>query len=149
MNETKIRQQLLQDFEQFARRMRLQYIFHGQNKEPHPFHVKSDWMPLVQPSVALESYLENIKSQLSEIKTTKPKNNLSRNEIKAVAELKNNTDKSKKGRQGYNNSHYEQIRQNKGGPSARLDIREHYKPLDKPMVNDTNQRVNEIITQLH
>ena len=118
VNETKIRQQLLQDFEQFARRMCLQYIFHGQNKEPHPFHVKSDWMPLVQPSVALESYLKNVKSQLSEIKTTKPKNNLSRNEIKAVAELKNNTDKSKKGRQGYNNSHYEQIRQNKGGPSA-------------------------------
>ena len=42
-DETKIRHQLLQDFEQFARRMRLQYIFHGQKKEPHPFHVKSNW----------------------------------------------------------------------------------------------------------
>ena len=55
-NETRIRPQLLRDFEQFARRMRLQYIFHGQNKEPHPFHVKSKWMPPVQPSIALESY---------------------------------------------------------------------------------------------
>ena len=53
-NENSIRQQLLRDFEQFARRMRLQYIFHGQNKEPHPFHVKSQWMPPVQPSIALE-----------------------------------------------------------------------------------------------
>ena len=35
-------QQLLRGFEQFARRMRLQNIFHGQNKEPHPFHVKSN-----------------------------------------------------------------------------------------------------------
>ena len=67
-----IRQQLLRDFEQFARRMRLQYIFHGQNKEPHPFHVKSQWMPPVQPSIALESYLEHVKIQLAEITLTKP-----------------------------------------------------------------------------
>ena len=31
-NETKIRQQLLRDFEQFARRMRLLYIFHGKTE---------------------------------------------------------------------------------------------------------------------
>jgi len=149
VNETKIRQQLLQDFEQFARRMRLQYIFHGQNKEPHPFHVKTNWMPPVQPSVALESYLENVKSQLSEIKTTKPKNNLSRNEIKAVTELKNNTainlKKADKGTTTVIMNKSDKIKE----AQVQLDIREHYKPLDKPMVNDTNQRVNEIITQLH
>ena len=39
--ENQIRQQLLQDFNQFSRRMRLRYIFHGKNKEQHPFHVKS------------------------------------------------------------------------------------------------------------
>ena len=75
-NETTIRHELLQDFEQFARRMGLQNIFHGQNKEPHPFHVKSNWIPLVQPSVALVSYLENVKVQLAEIKTIKPEYNL-------------------------------------------------------------------------
>ena len=53
-NENKIRQQLLRDFEQFARRMRLRYIFHGNDKEPHPFHVKSNWIPPVQSSIALE-----------------------------------------------------------------------------------------------
>ena len=68
--------------------MRLQYIFHGQNKEPHPFHVKSNWMPPVQPSVALESYLEDVKAQLADITVTKPKNNLSREEVKALKELK-------------------------------------------------------------
>ena len=67
-DDTKIRHQLLQDFEHFARRMCLQYIFHGQNKEPHPFHVKSRWIPPVQPSVALESYLESVKVQLTKIK---------------------------------------------------------------------------------
>ena len=75
-NKTTIRRQLLRDFEQFARRMRLQYIFHGQDKEPHPFHVKSNWMPPVQQSIALESYLESVKPQLADIRIDKPKNNL-------------------------------------------------------------------------
>ena len=62
-NDNLIRRQLLQDFNQFARRMRLQYIFHGQDKEPHPFHVISNWEPPVQQSVALESFLERVKWQ--------------------------------------------------------------------------------------
>ena len=53
--ENLIRCKLLADFDQFARRIRLQYIFHGEENEPHPFHVKSDWKQPVQPSVALES----------------------------------------------------------------------------------------------
>ena len=53
-------------------------FFPGQNKEPHPFHVKSNWMSLVQPSVALESYLENVKVQLAEITTMKPPNNITK-----------------------------------------------------------------------
>ena len=71
--------------------MRLKYIFHKENKEPHPFHVHADWNPPVQKSVALESYLENVKIQLAEIKPIKPKNNLSHNEYKALTELKKNT----------------------------------------------------------
>ena len=58
--ESHIRTQLLNDFKAFARRMRLQYIFYGQDKEPHSFHVKSNWEPPVQPSVTLESYLEKV-----------------------------------------------------------------------------------------
>ena len=71
--QTQIRRQLLQDFDQFARRMRLQYIFQGDDKEPHPFHVKSTWVPPIQQSVALESYFKEVKFQLAEIKFTKPK----------------------------------------------------------------------------
>ena len=59
--QTQIRRQLLQDFDQFTRRMRLQYIFQGEDNEPHPFHIKSTWVPPIQPSVALESYLEKVK----------------------------------------------------------------------------------------
>ena len=41
--------------------MQLQYIFHGEENEPHPFHIKSDWEPPVEPSVALETFLEEVK----------------------------------------------------------------------------------------
>jgi len=65
--ETQIRPHLLKDFYHFTRRMCLQYILHGEDNELHPFHVKSNWILPVQPSVAPESYLEEIKVQLAEI----------------------------------------------------------------------------------
>ena len=71
--------------------MRFQYISHGQNKEPHPFHVRWNWVTPVQPSIAHESDLENVKTKYAEITLTKPKNNLSRNEFMALKELKNNS----------------------------------------------------------
>ena len=64
--------------------MHLKYMFHGKNREVHPFYVKSDWSPPVQPSVALKRYLEEVKSQLAEKKITKPKNYLSRKEHEAL-----------------------------------------------------------------
>jgi len=67
-------------------------MYHGENNEPHPFHIKSNWNPPVQPSVTLESYLEEVKLELAEIEIAKPKNNLPFNEIKAIKELKNNPD---------------------------------------------------------
>ena len=72
-----MRRQLLTDINQFARRMRLQYIFQGEEKKPHPFHVKSDWDPLVQPSVALETFLEEVKLELTSIEFDNPKDHIS------------------------------------------------------------------------
>ena len=148
-NATRIKQQLLRDFEQFARRMRLLYIFHGQNREPHPFHVKSTWMPQVQHSVALKSYLENVKTQLAEIKITKPKNNLSRNEVKALKELKNNPAiKLKKADKGTTT-----VIMNKADKiyeaNVQLDNRKHYERLKAPMVKTMQEKVNDLINRLH
>ena len=61
--------------------MRLQYIFYGQDKEPHSFHVKSNWEPPVQPSGTLESYLEKVKTELAEVKTTCLSMNLKSNNV--------------------------------------------------------------------
>ena len=87
-NDNLIRQQLLHDFEKFARRMRLQYMYYGTEKEKHPFYVKSNWNPPVQQSVALESYLEEVKISLAEINLTNPKNNLPPAEREALKALK-------------------------------------------------------------
>ena len=53
---------------------------------------KSNWEPPVQPSVTLESHLEEVKTELAEVKISKPKNNLPKNERQAHQELqkKNN-----------------------------------------------------------
>ena len=120
-------------FQQLAGRMRLRYISHGNDKEPHPFHVKSNWIPPVQPSIALESYLEHVKLSISEIEITNPKHNLSRNEHKAVKELQNNTAINLKRVDKGSTT----VILNKGDKiqeaQVELDNRDHYCPLENPM----------------
>ena len=77
-NEAALRKQLLTDFKDFARRMRLQFIYHGKDKNIHPFYVKSNWEPPVQ--------------QLAHTPITKAISNLPLNERKAITELKNNSE---------------------------------------------------------
>ena len=54
--------------------------------------VKSVWEPPIQRSVALESYLEEVKSDLAEIEITEPKNNMPPAEREALRALKRDTD---------------------------------------------------------
>ena len=65
-------------------RVRLQFIFYGQNKDPHPFHVKSSWELSIQPSVALETYLEESKTLMAGLKIFKPKTDFPRRERQAI-----------------------------------------------------------------
>ena len=147
--ETQIRKQLLRDYDNFARRMRLRYIFHGQDKEPHPFHVKSTWKPPVQPSVALESYLEEVRTQLAEVKLTKPKNNLPPEEREALKALKNNNEmnlkKADKGTTTVVLSKQDKINEGK----IQLNNKDHYMPLEQPMVGETNRKVTQLINELY
>ena len=66
-------------------------MFHGHNKEPHPFHINSNWEPPIQPLVALETYLKEVKTQLVEVKILKPRNNLPHRERQAIKELEQKT----------------------------------------------------------
>ena len=58
--------------------------------DPHPFHVKSDWEPPVQPSVALQTFLEEVKLELASFEFDKPKDNISTRERQALKELSRN-----------------------------------------------------------
>ena len=97
-------------------------------------------MPPVQPSIALESYLENVGAQLAEVTVTKLKNNFSRNEITALKELKNssafNFKKVDKGTTTVIMSETEKIEEAK----VQLDNRVHYKPLRLPIVKKTRRK---------
>lgn len=149
LEENRIRQQLLLDFKQFARRMRLRYIFHNKESEQHPFHVKSHWEPPVQQSVALETYLEEVKAQLAEIELIKPRNNLPFRERKALRELRSNSEiiikKADKGTTTVIMNKADKLQEGQ----VQLDDRKNYMPLETPMVLETSQRVEEIINDLH
>ena len=62
--------------------------------------MKSDWNPPVQPSVALETFLEEVKLELAEIQFEKPKPNRTPGVLQAL----------QKGRQGNNIRHDEQTK---------------------------------------
>ena len=138
--ENLIRRQLLADFNQFTRRMRLQYIFHGEENEPHPFHVKSDWEPPVQLSVALETFLEEVKLELASIEFDKPKDNISTGERQALKELSRNKSiilkKSDKGNTTVLMSRQDKL--NEG--QVLFDDLNNYRPLDKPVAETTTKK---------
>ena len=107
-------------------------------------------MPSVLQSITLESYLESVKTQLVDIKINKPNNNnLSRNEVEALKELKNNSAINLKKADKVTTA----VILNKSNKiqeaEVQLKIREHYKPLQAPMVKTTQTKVNQIIEKLH
>ena len=149
LNKNRIRRQLLQDFETFARRMRLKYMFYGYNRNVDPYYVKSNWNPPVQKSVALESYLEEVKLQLTEIQITKPKQNMSRDEQKALNELKQNSDINlKKADKGSTTVVMNKTGKIKEGGNL-LNDEQSYKRLTEPMVKGTHNKVLHLIADPH
>ena len=143
-----IRCQLLNDFSQFARRMCLKYIFHGNDKELQPFHVKSDWDPLVQPSVVLETFLQEVKFDLASSKLNRPKDNLTLGERSALKELSRDKNivlkKADKGTTTVIMNKKDKL--NEG--QVQLDDIHNYRPLDKPIVTTMTKKVHRLIQSL-
>ena len=148
VTKNKTTHQLLWDYKAFARRMRLRYIFHWQNKPIHAFYVKSNWEPPVQPSVVLENYLEEVTLQIAETNITRPKPNLSRKGRKALNTLKQKKDlnfkKADKGTTivGMDNQNKIQVDQ------VQINILNINKPLDKLIVKETPPKVSCFISDL-
>ena len=93
--------------------------------------------------------MENVKTQLAEIKITEPKNNLSHSEVKALKELKNNPainlKKADKGTTTVIMNKSDKIYEAR----VQLDNREHYERLKALMVKTTQEKVNDLISRLH
>ena len=119
------------------------------NKEQHPFHVKSNWVPPVQQSVALKSYLEEVKTELAEIQLLKPKHNLPHNERKAIKDLKSNHDinikKADKGTTTVITRRHDKIKEGQ----IQLDDLDNYRPLEQPMVEETAKKAKQITSELY
>ena len=120
--------------------MRLGFIFHGKNKEQHPFNVKSNWVSPVQQLFTLESYLEEVKKEPAEIQLLKPKHNLPHNERKAIKYLRNNHDitvkKTDKGTTTVIMSGHNKIKERQ----IQLDNQDNYRPLEQPVVEVTAKK---------
>jgi len=90
----------------------------------------------------LESYLEEVKIQLTETQRVKPKNNLPPGELMQNKEIiRKKADKS--------TTTVLMNRENKIKEGQELlDDRNNYQPLDEPMVRKTSKRVKNLITAL-
>ena len=128
--------------------MHLKYIFHRNDKEPHPFHVKSDWDPPIQPSVALETFLDKVKCELGIIKLNRPIDNLSQGERNAPKELSRDQNivlkKADKGTTTIIMNKTDKL--NEG--QVQLDDIHNYRPFDKPRVGSTAKKVHQLIQSL-
>ena len=144
-----IRRQLLADFNQFARRMQLQYYFTGKKTNLIlPLEIglgTTSLAPGVQPSVALETFLEEVKLELASIEFDKPKDNISTGERQALKELSRNKSiilkKSDKGNTTVLMSRQDKL--NEG--QVLLNDSDNYRPLDKTMVETTTKKAQQLI----
>ena len=129
--------------------MRLRYIYHSRGNTEHPFYVKSNWEPSDQQSVALETYLEETNIKLSEIEITEPKPNLPQSNRKAIRELKENSEINiKKADNGTTTVIMNKVDKIKEGMTL-VEVKDHYRPLEKPLVEETAMKVRNIITELY
>ena len=147
-NQNKLRHELMQDFKRFARTMRLQYLYANSKEKPHPYHVKSKWQPPVTQSVALESFLDETKLQISKAAISKPKDNLTKGERKALKTLNSNKDiiikKADKGTTTVIMDKIDKIKE----AEIQLHDTNYYQPLKQPMVLETADKVNDLIREL-
>ena len=95
--------------------------------------------PPIQQSVALESYLEEVKSDLSGLEITKPKNNLTpaeRETREALKALKRDTEINlKKADKGTTTAVMNTQDKIKEGQTL-LDNKDNYRPVASPMVTE-------------
>ena len=94
-------------------------------------------------------HLEETKIKLSEIEITKPKPNMPKSEREAIRQLKENSEINiKKADKGTTTVIMNKTDKIKEGMTL-IEVKEHYRPLQEPMVEETSKKVRKIITELY
>ena len=141
--------QLANDFKQFARRMRLKYLFsHKKKSKIHPFYVKSNWQPPRSHSRALETFLAKVSKSMRELQFSPVPDNLSPSEREALRTLRSNKSINiKKADKGTTTVIMDT--QNKASEGLEeLNKPTFYQPIDQPMVDVTASKVRDIVDEL-
>jgi hypothetical protein len=133
----------------FTRSLRIRYLAAIKKWEPrHKFRNQSSWTPGPTPSIALEDYIEGVRTELSKIPIKNVQPNITNAEKQAVNSLKNNPKivlkKFDKGRGICVLSKRDYI--NEG--LRQLNDRKSYHKLDHDMTNDTAEMVNELVCDM-
>ena len=144
----KLNQQLMRSFNRLARNLRCKYeLDDGSDYHTHPFHVCSNYKPPMA-SNAIENYIFHTKLEISNLKLCTSKQNLSKDEWKALCTLKQNknivikpADKTKT-----------IVIQNKSNyikEGERQLSQKYYVKIENPSTENIKQKVVEIINQLY
>ena len=143
---------ILEAASQFGRRLKITYHFRRSKfqHQPEKFTEKSNWEPSDKsmPSDILET-IKIINSDLENMEIPTQSNNLSKMEISALKDLRNNphivikpADKGSAtvimDKDNYISEGYRQL----NNPS-------HYKKLSEPIFQNTGEKINEILNDLH
>lgn len=88
----KIKQQILNDFKEFERKLRCRVLFNNNKHDHniHPFYTKSYYDPGFSNNPVIESYLFATKMALSKMQLSPFRDNISMNERLALETLRNN-----------------------------------------------------------
>ena len=129
--------------------MTLKFLFADGNSKPHPFHVKSNWQPPPQPSVALGNYLERTKYEIATISFCDTQDNLSAKEWESLKKLRANTKVNiKKAEKGNTTVVMDTQRKITEGSDQVYDTN-YYTPLQEPIVASTANKVKLIVNKLY
>jgi len=135
---------------EFARRMRLQYMFYGhEEKTAHPFYTNSDYEPDEIQSPLLEKYIYETTKNIEAMSfDSHYKHNCTKNETRALRALKTNDNiiikpADKGGSITIMNTwDYEQE------AMRQLNDTNNYIAIDTPLTEDTNTKVLKIIEDM-
>lgn len=143
-----IKKVILNDFDEFARKLRCKYHFDkGENLPIHPFKKPSGYNPPFT-CYALEDYIDKTKLELSSIPIKKIHNNTSKLEREALTSLRNNNNIVIK-KADKSNTIVIMDKDQYIAEAMRQLKSKHYMQVDKPDLHNLHHIIQNRVTQMY